>query len=198
MKLLIPKRLLITTLLSLYVSVSTAQPPQLTIVIVIDQCAYRNLDKVRPFLRGGLRFLCDEGIFYTHIYVPYAWPATGPGHTTLNTGTLPKTHGIINNAWMNENGQRVNCDDDDSQQAAVLGLHGVQSYGKSPHNIMVDGLSDQLVLQDQQHKNYQVWSISLKSRSAITTANKLGKAIWFDTTTGSFTSSKAYFNKLPS
>lgn len=173
-----------------------ADESQLTIAFVIDQFAYRHLEKLRPYLKGGLRFLLDEGIVYTQAYVPYGCPTTGPGHTTLNTGTLPRVHGIIDNDWYCD-GKVVHCDDSDAETDVVFGPHGLQPYGKSPHYIMVDGLSDQLMLQTLQHKNYKVFSISLKSHPAICTANKMGKAIWFDPKTGIMTSSKAYFTELP-
>lgn len=181
-----------------YITAICAEAPQLTIVVVFDQCAFRNLEKIRPYLKGGLRFLVDEGIYYTQAHTPYAWPATGPGHATLNTGTVPATHGIINNAWANEKYERVDCDDDTAERAAVFGPNGLLDYGKSPQYIMVDGISDQLVMQKKQHQNYNVFAISGKSRSAICAANKLGKAVWLDPKTGMFTSSKAYYNALPS
>ncbi len=180
----------------LYLSHTHTEAPQLTIVMVIDQLACRNLEKVGPYLKGGLRFLLDEGLRYTQAHTPYASPSTGPGHATLNTGVLPKTHGIINNTW-GDNDNQNNCDDGRKEEDAVFGPNGMQPYGKSARYIMVDGLSDQLILQTQQHKNYTVCALSLKSHSAICAANKMGKAIWFDPQTGMMTSSKAYFNELP-
>jgi predicted AlkP superfamily pyrophosphatase or phosphodiesterase len=172
--------------------------PKLTIVIVIDQCAYRLLQMLRPFLTGGLGFLLEEGICYANTHTSYAFPATGPGHASLNTGTPPSTHGIIANSWFDEMTRKeIICDDDTPERAAVFGPTGLQPYGKSPHLLMVDGISDQLMLQKQRHKHYKVFSIGGKSRSAIFTANKLGKAIWFDPKTGMFTSSKAYYSELP-
>ncbi len=177
---------------------SCNETPQLTIVLVLDQLAYRNLEKVRAYLKGGLRFFAEESIYYTQAHVPYAWPSTGPGHTTINTGTLPNMHGIINNSWANKNYEYIKCDDDSAKNAAVFGPTGLFDYGKSPHFIMTDGISDQLLLQKEQHKRYKVFAIGGKSRSAIGAANKLGKAIWLDPKNGMFTSSKAYYNALPS
>jgi predicted AlkP superfamily pyrophosphatase or phosphodiesterase len=172
--------------------------PKITIVIVIDQFAYRLLQTLRPYLTGGLGFLLEEGIYYANAHTPYAWPSTGTGSASLNTGTTAKDHGIIADYWYNEvTRTKIACDDDTPERAAVFGSNGLQPYGKSPRHIMVDGISDQLMIQKQQHKNYKVFSISGKSRSAIGTANKLGKAIWFDPQTGMFTSSKAYFDALP-
>lgn len=185
-------------LLHLYVATCSQETPQLTIVMVIDQLAYRHLDKLRPYLKGGLKFLLNEGIVYTQAHTPYACPETGPGHTTLNTGVPPKLHGIAHNGWCEGDCYKpIDCDDGSATKDAVFGPHGLLPYGKSPQYIMVDGISDQLMMQTDQHKEYRVFSIGMKSRSAICTANKMGKAIWFDTNTGIFTSSKAYYQELP-
>lgn len=172
--------------------------PQLTVVIVVDQLAYRHLEKLKAYLRYGLKFFMHEGICYKEAYVPYAWPETAPGHASLSTGTLPSDHGIITNAWFTPSGEEILSDQDSAERAAVFGQKGLQAIGRSPKNIMVDGISDQLMIQTEQHKNYKVFSFSGKSRSAICTANKLGKAIWLDDEACMFTSSKAYFDALPS
>jgi predicted AlkP superfamily pyrophosphatase or phosphodiesterase len=178
-------------------TVTHTEEPQLTIAIVIDQGAYRHIDKLQSYLRYGLKFFINQSIFYKEAYVPYAWPETAPGHTSLSTGTVPAEHGIITNSWLTKSGKEIECDADTAERAGVFGLIGTQHIGRSPHNIMVDSISDQLMLQTQQHKNYKVFSISGKSRAAIGTANKLGKAIWLDDNTCMFTSSKAYFDTLP-
>lgn len=173
------------------------EEPQLTIAIVVDQLAYRHLEKLEAYLKYGLKFFINESICYKEAYIPYAWPETAPGHTSLSTGTVPADHGIITNAWLSKNGKEISCDEDSAECAAVFGLSGTKEPGRSPRNIMVDSLSDQLMLQTQQHKNYKVFSVSAKSRAAICTANKLGKAIWLDDNACMFTSSKAYFDALP-
>lgn len=177
----------------------SANTPQLSIIIVIDQLAYRNLQKVRRYLKGGLNFMLREGINYTQAHTPLSYPETGPAHTTLNTGVTPHLHGIINNAWhVHDQTKKIrSAQDDDLEHAAVFGSQHLQPYACSAKHIMVDGLSDQLCLQTEQHKQYSVYAISWKDRSAICTANKKGKAIWFDRHTGMMTSSKAYFNELP-
>lgn len=173
------------------------EEPQLTVVIVIDQCAYRHLEKLKTYLTHGLKFFMNQGICYKEAYVPYAWPETAPGHASLSTGCTPCDHGIITNGWLSATGKEIACDEDEQEKTAVFGANGLQDVGRSASKIMVDGISDQLILQTQQHKNYKVFSVSGKSRAAICTANKLGKAIWLDDTACMFTSSKAYFNELP-
>lgn len=171
--------------------------PRLTIVFVVDQLSYCHMQKLNNHFTGGIKSLLDDGIVYTNAYYPHAMPATATGHAALNTGVFAKDHGIIGNSWFDVEGNRINCDDDAASSAAVFAQEGLYDYGKSAHRCMVDGISDQFILQSKPRAQYKVFGLSLKSRSAIATANKLGKAIWFDEGTGRFTSSKAYFKELP-
>ncbi len=172
------------------------RPPRLTVVLVIDQFAYHYINKLYPQLKHGLRYLLDNGVVYTNAFMPHAQAGTATGHAGLNTGTCAKDHGFVSNAWY-ENGKKVTCDSDFSGDALVFARDGMHDFGRSPHRLMVDGLSDQCALQSEPFSNFEVYSISGKSRSAIGTAGKLGKAVWFDDQTGLFTSSKAYFDCLP-
>lgn len=172
------------------------RPPRLTVVLIIDQFAYHYINKLYPQLKHGLRYLLDNGVVYTNACMPHAQPSTATGHAGLNTGTCAQDHGFVTNAWY-EKGKKVACDSDDSGNALVFADEGMHDFGKSAHRLMVDGLSDQCALQSQPFSDFAVYSISGKSRSAIATASKLGKALWFDCKTGMFTSSQAYFDELP-
>lgn len=173
-------------------------PADVTFIFVVDQFSNDMLKKVQPHLRWGLKTLIDDGAVYENAYYPHAMPGTCTGHTALATGCFAKDHGIINNKWFNPDGTVTKCDDDTSAQAAVFGKDGTPlNYGKSSCNIMMPGLSDQFVLQSKPEASNHAISVSFKSRAAIATAGAAGKAIWFDTKTGCFTSSKAYFDTLP-
>jgi len=198
------KRLNIAIILSLTASFATTESveirrrPRLTVIMVIDQFAYHYIPKLYPHLRCGLRFLLNNGIVYENAYFPQANPSTGPSHTGLNTGTLPKDHGVVGNAWNGPDGSTIHCDSDSVEYAAVLAPDGTTyGYGKGPNQIMVDGITDQFMLRQGPCAHRESYSISLKSCAAICTANKLGKAIWFDEQSGNFTSSLAYFDELP-
>lgn len=142
--------------------------------------------------------LARDGVQYSNAFYDYAPPATGPSHYMLNSGTYGSVHGIVNNKWYDSTGKPVACDDDTGQTAAVFNPRGgLYPYGKSARLGRVDTLSDQLILHSSPHAHTTVWSCSLKSRSAIAMAGRLGKALWFDEPTGLFTSSKAYFRTLP-
>lgn len=170
---------------------------RLTVVIIVDQCAYQFIRKLKGYFTGGIQHLLDNGVVYENAYHPHGLPATATGFTAFNTGTVANYHGMTNNSWFSKEGKEILCDDDTPEKAAVFSKDGFYAYGKSAKNIMVDGLSDQVMLDRQPSNENYVFGISNKSRSAICLANKLGKAIWFDPVAGQFTSSKAYFNKLP-
>jgi len=172
------------------------KPPRLTVVIVIDQLAYHYLPKLEPYLQWGLKHIMRNGISYTNAYHPHAVPETATGHAALSTGTYPSDHGFVSNDWFDNAGNEVECDNDPS--APVFSVNNTLSkIGRSANNLMVDTLSDQCILSSTPSLQNQVFTISLKSRAAIAIAGKLGKAVWFDEDNGLFTSSKAYFEKLP-
>ncbi len=172
-------------------------PPRLTVVIVVDALPYASFLKLHGYFQGGLRKLLEKGIVYTHAYWPHGICETATGHTALNTGMFAKDHGVISNSWPMDGQCKVDVDFDSSPNAAVFSPDGFYDFGLSPHRIMIDGVSDTLMLRSEPNSRNQMFAISLKSRAAICCANKLGKAIWFDEKAGRLTSSKAYYDKLP-
>src|SRR5690606_15658056 len=102
--------------------------------------------------------------------------------------------------WVTTEGEKTACDDDESPNSYVFSPSedgNTYNYGKSAHLLMVDGLTDQCVMQSRPDSIFRSYSISGKSRSAIATASKMGNAVWFDSQSSLFTSSKAYFDELP-
>lgn len=171
------------------------QNTKLAVVIVVDQFAYHFIQRLQKHFSGGLKHLLRNGINYTNAHQPHGVPSTSTGHTAFSTGTNAQAHGIIRNEWLNPMGELVICDQDSPENAAVFTPEGtLYQYGRSAKQILVDTISDQVVLDSSKNK---VFAVSLKSRAAICCAGKLGKAIWLDKDTGTFTSSKAYFNELP-
>ena len=155
----------IALILTLALNPSYAQEhtqPKLTVILVIDQFAHHILKKIEPHLKGGIAWLLNKGTVYTNAYFPHAVPRTSVGHVALNTGTYAKDHGIVNNAWFDNNNNKIACDDDATECAAVLAPDGFYPYGKSACKIKVDGISDQFVQQSQpEHKQYADQAIPL-------------------------------------
>ena len=177
---------------------SDNQVPVITVIMVIDQFAYHELQKLLDHFQGGIKSLHTKGIRYVSAFQPQGSPETGPGHAALSTGSYPKDHGFAANMWPSADGTIIACDDDNRPQAIVFSpLSSPSSMGKSPHNLMVDTLSDQLIINSRPNSSFTVYSLAIKSRSAIAMAGRLGKAVWFDEQSGWFTSSKAYFSTLP-
>jgi predicted AlkP superfamily pyrophosphatase or phosphodiesterase len=188
-------KLKIISAIWLLINISNAiGSPKLSIVIMIDNFSHRALSHIQPYLRGGIAYLVNNGLRYEHACWPHARPCTATGHTGLVSGTIAANHGVIDNKWRDAQGKEVAFEDDSADCAAVFAPHGLYNYGKSAHNIMVDTLADQVILSK---KNFNVFSISLKSRAAIAMAGTCGKAIWHDNIGHQFTSSKAYFDALP-
>ncbi len=186
-------------LLSITIAARNTHPPRLVVVLVIDQFAHHYIDKLYPHLKYGIKYIIDHGVYYTNAnYDSSGQPGTAGGHASLGTGVGANYHGFTSNSWY-ENGKKRGCDDDDSGDALVIVPNdgGAYDYGKSACSLMVDGLSDQCVLQARPDSAFAVYSVSGKSRSAIGTAGWAGKPLWFDCKTGLFTSSKAYFDTLP-
>jgi len=173
--------------------------PRLTVIFVIDQFAYSYIPKLKQKLHGGLGFLLSKGVVYENAYYPHAKPATATGHAALNTGVFPKDHGIVANKWYGQDGKVVYFPDTGYDPAtAVFDNKGTTfNFSRSPKRLRVPGISDTFVLNPKSKQKNYVYSLSLKDRSAIATAGRLGKAIWFEGKNGCFTSSKAYFDKLP-
>lgn len=189
--------LLLTFLIFGYQQLHSQTSPKLTVVIVIDQFAYHYIPKLKHHFKYGMKTLLDEGIVYENAHHPQGAPSTPVGHATFNTGTFAKDHGVVFGEWYDENGNNVKWEDDDSPDAAVFSKDGLYDFGKSTKNLMVDTLADQFVLKSEPSKKHKSISLTHKTYSALAMAGHLGKAIWFDFKTGYFTSSKAFYEKLP-
>ncbi len=116
--------------------------PKLVVLIGIDQFRADYLERYDAALTGGFRRLKDHGRYYPGATVEHAPTLSYPGHTTLATGSHPKTHGITSNAWVETladgRKRRVSAARDPSVE--ILGEP--DSPGLSPRQIRVTGLAD--------------------------------------------------------
>lgn len=152
--------------------------PRLVLFLVVDQGRWDYLDRVRPFLTGGLARLLDEGVSFDQAHHEHAVTYTAPGHATLATGLYPAHSGIIGNEWVDhESGEEVYCVDD-------------ERYGQSPRNLRGTTLGDWM---RQRYPAAKVFAVSAKDRSAILTAGQTADgAYWFDRGSGTMVSSEFY------
>ena len=99
-------------------------PPKIVVVCVFDQMRGDYLDRFAAgFGDAGFRRLLGNGVRYTNCNYPYAETETGPGHTTIGTGRLPRHHGIVANDWFDAAASRpIYCFAD--PDAKLVGLAG--------------------------------------------------------------------------
>src|SRR5688500_7779068 len=91
-----------------------AQTPRLLLILVVDQLRTEDVRIYDHRWRGGFRALVDQGAHFTRAEYPFLNTATCAGHSTISTGALPRTHGMVLNRWWHRAEQRVfNCMDDE-------------------------------------------------------------------------------------
>ncbi len=169
--------------------------PKLVVGIVIDQMRYDYLYKFYPYYdNGGFKRLMNDGSNFTFAHFNYVPTYTGPGHTSVYTGSTPFYHGIIANNWYDkETGKSVYC----AYDPTVKTVGSDDNEGKmSPHRLLATTITDQLRLSN----NFlsRVVSISLKDRAAILPGGRSANAAyWYDTNNGKFITSSYYMDKLP-
>jgi len=170
------------------------QRPKLVVGIVVDQMRYDYITRYwDKFGNDGFKKLVNEGFLLNNTHFNYFPTYTGPGHSSIYTGTTPSVHGIVGNNWFDRKLGRVVYVTDDS---TVHATGGSADAGKmSPAHQLSTTVTDQLKLADGQSK---VVGISIKDRSSILPAGHLADAsYWYDGKTGNFMSSSWYLEQLP-
>jgi hypothetical protein len=159
----------------------SAQPPDLIVVVSVDQFRYEYLTRFGPYLSdGGFNRALKHGANFTRALYPYAVTYTGPGHAAIGTGYVPARSGIVANTWLDRvTSTPVYCVED---KRSVGGF--------SPMNLDSDSLGDRL---QEKVPGAKVIGVALKDRAAILMAGrKATAAYWFDPKMPGFTSSSYY------
>jgi predicted AlkP superfamily pyrophosphatase or phosphodiesterase len=165
------------------------QRPKLVVLLVVDQMRGDYIDKFRGQWTGGLKRLVDEGAWFREAAYPYAATETCVGHSTISTGALPATHGMIANAWWDRETQKmVTCTADPN--AKNSGYAGATAKGgDTAWRMLLPSFAEELKFQTGGAT--RVVTFSLKARAAITMAgHKADAATWFDN--GGWMTSTAY------
>ena len=81
--------------------------PKLVVGIVVDQMRndyiYRYWNR---YGEGGFKRLVSKGYHFKNAHYNYIPTYTGPGHSSIYTGTGPRAHGIIANDWHLKNSRK--------------------------------------------------------------------------------------------
>jgi predicted AlkP superfamily pyrophosphatase or phosphodiesterase len=193
------KKILLLSLLALPALAQKKGPalerPKLVVGIVVDQMRYDYLYRYwNKFGKGGFRRLLGEGFSYESCNYNYVPTYTGPGHTSVYTGTTPATHGIVGNNWYErETGRTTYVTDDKTVQP----VGGTAAAGQmSPRHMLATTITDELRLAT----NFQskVIGVCIKDRGSILPAGHAANAAyWYDGSNGAFVSSTFYTKALP-
>jgi predicted AlkP superfamily pyrophosphatase or phosphodiesterase len=164
--------------------------PRLVVVLVVDQMRADYVDQYGQNWTGGLRRLMDEGAWFREASFPYMTTVTCAGHSTIVTGSLPRTHGITGNSWWDrENGRLTNCVADADQTLISYGAPA--KGGTSTKNLLVSTLPDEL--RAQSAVSPRIVTASMKDYTATTMAGRRADAVvWFNLTAGAFVTSSAF------
>jgi predicted AlkP superfamily pyrophosphatase or phosphodiesterase len=170
--------------------------PKLVVGIVVDQMRYDYLTRFyNHFGPDGFKRMVEEGFNCKNNHFNYAPTSTGPGHTSVYTGTTPSIHGVIGNNWYDkEAGVDVYCASDDSYTSVGT----TTDAGKmSPHRMNVTTITDELRLNNQMRG--KTIAIALKDRGAVLPGGHTANAAyWFHgSNEGKWITSSYYMSQLP-
>jgi predicted AlkP superfamily pyrophosphatase or phosphodiesterase len=192
-------RKILFSLLIVFTNVLFAQnpkPPKLVVGIVVDQMRFDYLYKYwNKFGDGGFKKLVNDGYQCKNLQYNYVPTYTGPGHSSIYTGTTPERHGIISNDWFNrETNSGIYCTED--KTVKTVGSSTEKVGQMSPRNLLSTTVGDELRVASMLKS--RVYGIALKDRAAILPAGHIANAAyWFDGESGNWVSSSFYENTLP-
>lgn len=178
---------------SIVVAAQTPQP-KLVVGLVVDQMRQDYIYRYeKKFGADGFKRFLNQGFQLTNLHYNYAATETGPGHSSIYTGTTPAIHGIIKNEWfVKDTKGRVNCVATDAYK-----MIGATGTGASPELLLSTTITDELKIATQ--RKGKVVSVSLKDRGAVLPGGHAADAAyWMDNQTGNFITSSYYLQQLPS
>ena len=194
----IPRLCLVILLIVLPAGCAVSEPedgPRLMVMVVVDQLTPELLERYDEHLSGGIRRLLDEGYRFHNAAHEHGVTETAPGHATLSTGVLPRTHGIVANDWFEFDaaGEPRYVYAVADSLSAIVGI--AERPGRSPRNLERAGMADWVLDADS---GAHVVSVSKKDRAAITMAGRApGHVYWLDAEQGRYVTSTWYRRAAP-
>lgn len=168
---------------------------KLVVGIVVDQMRYDYLYRYwNKYGNGGFKRLLNEGINCENTHYNYMPTYTGPGHSSIYTGTIPAVHGIVGNNWWSKiNNKETYCADDST--VSTIGTNS-KAGRMSPRNLLTTTITDELKLST--NFKSKIIGIAIKDRGAILPAGHIADAAyWYDGSKGKWITSSFYKKTLP-
>ena len=186
-----------------------AQEIRLVLQITVDQLrGDLPLRHMEQYGKGGFKYLRDKGIWYTNATYRHANTETIVGHSSLATGALPATHGMVGNVWLDQDTGQLVYNVEDSRYGLLTANADVDksseidptqrvanSDGRSPLALLSSTFSDELAIRYPGQS--KIFGVSVKDRGAIPLAGDSGKAFWFSKAAGQFVTSSYYYDNYP-
>ena len=150
-----------------------ATPPDLVVVISVDQFSADLFAEYRGNWTGGFKRLAGGAVFPSG-YQSHAATETCPGHSTILTGDHPSRTGIVSNTWINQQtrpGSTVYCAEDETVPGSTA-----RAYTPSFAHLLVPTLGDRMKAANPATR---VVSVSGKDRAAIMMGGRHTDQIWF-------------------
>jgi predicted AlkP superfamily pyrophosphatase or phosphodiesterase len=193
------KKIFLLLFISSHIFAQTPTPanakPKLIVGIVVDQMRNDFIYRYwNSYGNGGFKRLVNEGYYFKNTHYNYIPTYTGPGHSSIYTGTTPRHHGIISNEWFVKGTEKpAYCVFDKD----AIGAGCTNDHGKmSPKNQLSSTIGDEMKMSS--NGKAKVFAVALKDRSAVLPAGHAANgAFWFDDESGNFVSSNWYMKELP-
>lgn len=167
-------------LLALPGGASARSLPRVVVNITIDGLRSDYLQAFLPLYgEGGFRRLLGEGLVYEEASFPHSRLSRATGVATIQTGTSPSNHGIIDSYWLSrETLQPVFCVDDESD-------------GSSARRLRVSTIGDELKVATG--GGAVVYSIApFRDAAVLGAGHAADGAFWIDNLTGKWAGTSYY------
>ena len=171
--------------------------PRLVVLLALDQLVPEQLERLEPWLEGGLGRFAREGRVYRRAAHLHGVSETAPGHASVATGCHPSRHGVVANDWLTEEGSAYCFRDEDALPVTSAGVRGERGYAEwrvSPRNLRAPGIAEHLRAAWPLSRSI---AIAGKDRGAIGLSGRADLALWWDRQEGGFLSSSWYGERLP-
>lgn len=173
-----------------------AEEVRLIVLVVVDQMIPEQLERMRPWLEGGLARFAEGEVWHNAAH-GHARTETGPGHASIGTGVFPQRNGIVSNTWVDyASGEPVYCVGDPGARLLTNAGLGQPGSATSAKNLLTDGFAEYLRAANPAAKSI---AIAGKDRAAILASGRRADlALWWEKGTGAgFCSSDSYAQELP-
>ena len=176
---------------------AAAARPRLVVLLVVDQFPVRYVEMYGKHWTDGLHELLTRGAFYTQAAYPFASTKTCAGHATISTGTLPATHGQIDNEWFDPVAREFTTCTEDPRANSLVYAGKTGNEHHSARLLKVPTFADELLRQSGGRS--RVVSLAVKARSSIMMGGRGGPNttfVWSEDTGGVWTTSTALARRL--